>query len=103
MILDLWVAILGKYIQYHIAVSYLLCCTVVFSWNRINWAYGNMTKLTPRNRDGWTQVHVSFSINNLETKVTEEHLRGIFEKYGGSQDDVNLSFNKSVMIEKVNS
>lgn len=45
-----------------------------------------MTKLTPRNRDGWTQVHVSFSINNLETKVTEEILRGIFEKYGEIAD-----------------
>lgn len=45
-----------------------------------------MAKLTPRNRDGWTQVHVSFSTKNLEIKVTEEHLRKIFEKYGHIAD-----------------
>lgn len=53
---------------------------------RINWAYGNMTKLTPRNREGWTQVHISFSMPDLEVKVTEERLRSIFEKFGDIAD-----------------
>ncbi len=53
---------------------------------RINWAYGNMTKLSPRNRDGWVQVHISFSMPNMEIKVTEERLRSFFEKFGEIAD-----------------
>lgn len=45
-----------------------------------------MTKLAPRNREGWTQVHISFSTLDMEIKVTEERFRSLFEKYGEITD-----------------
>lgn len=54
--------------------------------SRLNWAFGNVTKLPPRNVVSWTQVHISFSTNRLDCFVTEEFLDALFTKYGEIAD-----------------
>lgn len=53
---------------------------------RLNWAFGNVAKLPPRNVVSWTQVHISFSTNRLDCFVTEEFLDALFAKYGEIAD-----------------
>lgn len=85
MTLNLWVEDLGK-----ILISLLYFFTVVsdhtFLNFRVNWAFGNAVKLTPRNREAWTQVHVSFATSRLDAFITEEYLDSLFGKYGEIAD-----------------
>lgn len=63
-----------------------LCSFSYCSFSRLNWAFGNVAKLPPRNVVSWTQVHISFSTNRLDCFVTEEFLDALFTKYGEIAD-----------------
>lgn len=62
---------------------FIFCASDVDS---IHWAYSNAEKSTPRDREGWTQVHIAFTTSRLDISVSESMLDNLFCRFGEIAD-----------------
>lgn len=53
---------------------------------RVHWAYSNAEKSSPRDREQWTQLHVTFTTARIDTLVSEEVLDRLFSRFGEVAD-----------------
>lgn len=53
---------------------------------RVHWAYSNAEKSNPRDREQWTQLHVTFTTPRIDTLVSEEVLDRLFSRFGEVAD-----------------
>lgn len=53
---------------------------------RVHWAYSNAEKSSPRDREQWTQLHVTFTTSRIDTLVSEEVLDRLFSRFGEVAD-----------------
>jgi RNA recognition motif-containing protein len=53
---------------------------------RVHWAYSNAEKSSPKDREAWTQLHVTFTSPRIDLLLCEDVLDRLFSRFGEVAD-----------------
>lgn len=53
---------------------------------RVHWAYSNAEKSSPKDREAWTQLHVTFTSPRIDILLSEDILDRLFSRFGEVAD-----------------